>query len=794
MQRRLINTKVLIWTLASALVVGPFVHWVHSQQMQLNAGALLREADRALEQQDYGRASALFHRYLDYEPGDTETFTRYALTLVKASATGQSQFQTFLLLEQALRRQPGRSDLRRQAVQVAIELGRFEDAIGHLEYLLKDCADKPKLLYQLGWCQEAAGRYQASEQTFQQAIEGDPGYVDSYVLLADLLQNRLAQPEQAAQVMDKLVAANPQSWQAYLARGRFHFGRGALDAAEADIERANKLAPEQPEVLLAAAEIALLCGHVPAARSYAERGVELHPKNERLYLSLANIEVRSHRPAEAADCLRRGLHALPDSAAVRLQLSGLLLLLLDRALIDGRDQEALRLQNELRRVEGEDGIRWRAAEAARSIDLARKGDKTQLDLARRRIAEIRQRGDEGRVALLQAYVQDLEGNVEEAIQSYCRAFDLGERPPAAVLRVAWWLYLRQRYNDADRVLRQLGDQPALAQEAARLGAELAIRNREGIRAAALAKKAISPGSRDYRMQLWLANLLWLAGQPIEAEEVLREALLVTPRVPDLWVGLIQHLRRTHQLLEIDTALQTMADTVPAERVTVTMARCLEAADRFVEAERFFTQALTETQDDVVLMREVAEFYERHDQFDKAEPYLLQLLQAQTKTPADLQSWARRQLAAGYALSRKSRDIGAALAWLENNQAVAGRHIEDERLGALLRSLRPENRAESMRVFQQTVTRQPLTENEQFLLARVYAATGDFAEARTLVLALLTTHPDDAQYLAFHIGTLLAEGDEMAARFSLATLERVEPSSPRTLQLKAAVERATAAKR
>ena len=117
MQRRLINSKVLLWTLAPALMLGAFVHWVHSQQMQRNAGALLREADRALEQQNYGQASALFHRYLEYEPGDTETFTRYALTLVKASATGQSRFQTFLLLEQALRRQPGRSDLRRQATR-----------------------------------------------------------------------------------------------------------------------------------------------------------------------------------------------------------------------------------------------------------------------------------------------------------------------------------------------------------------------------------------------------------------------------------------------------------------------------------------------------------------------------------------------------------------------------------------------------------------------------------------------------------------------------------------------------
>ena len=674
---------------------------------------------------------------------------------------------------------------------------RFEDAVGHVEYLLKDSQDKPEVLHQLGWCQEAVGHYQASEQAFQQAIAGDPGHVASYVLLADLLPKLLGRtPEQASQVMDDLIAANPQSWQAYLARGRFHFGRGALDAAEADIERANKPAPEQNRSLGGRGRDSGFMRSLPGSRDPMQ-GLsewELNPKNERLYLSLANVEMRSHHPVEAADWLRRGYHALPGSDALRLQLSGHLLLLLDGALTDGRDQEALRLQEEIRCVEGEDGMGWRTAEAARAIDQVRKGNRTQLDLARRRVAEIRQRGDEGPVALLQAYLEDLDGNVEEAIQSYCRAFDRGVRPPAAVLRVAWWLYLRQRYNDADRVLRQFGDQPALAQEAARLGAELAIRNRESKRAVDLAKKANGAESRDYRVQLWLANLLWLAGQPFEAEQVLREALLVTPRIPDLWVGLVQQLRRTHQLLEIDTTLQTMADRLPPERMTITMARCLEAAGRFVESEQFFTQALTDAPDDVVLMREVAEFYERLDQFDKAEPYLLTLLQGQTKAPADLQTWARRQLAAGHALSRKSGDIGAALGWLENSPAGAGRPFEEQRLGSLLRSLQPDNRAEAMKAFQQTVTRKPLAESEQFLLARVYAANGDFAGARAQILSLLTMHPDNAQYLAFHISTLLAQGDDIAARFNLETLEQIEPNSLRTLQLKAAVERASSGKR
>src|SRR6266850_536918 len=100
----------------------------------------------------------------------------------------------------------------------------------------------------------------------------------------------------------------------------------------------------------------------------------------------------------------------------------------------------------MKRIEGEDGVAWRAGEAARAIHRARQGARAELEVARKRLAEVRQRRrDWARALLLEGYVEELEGRHEYAVESYRRALDLGERPPAIVLHVANWLSERQRF-------------------------------------------------------------------------------------------------------------------------------------------------------------------------------------------------------------------------------------------------------------------------------------------------------------------------------------------------------------
>jgi cellulose synthase operon protein C len=1122
MMPRRLNGKLLFGTLAGMAVLTGVVHVIHSCQVQRHAGVMLRQAQRAFEQKDFFKSAELLQRYLDLEPNDTEAMALFASALEEGPDAASARFKTYLLLEQVLRRLPDRNDLRRRAVQAAIDVGRLPDAIRHLQHLLSLSPGNAELEQRLGWCLEASGEYDESAKAFSRAIAAAPEQVDSYALLAELLARRLEQADEAAKVMDALVAANSEAWQAYLARARFHQRHGRLEPAAADIFKAAELAPQQPEVIAIAAAMALLEGNIHDASGRVNNALELDPKNEHLYRSLATLQSNGGHTNEAITSLQRGLSALPDSVGLHVHLAEVLLdtgdkqaagkliewiqrsrpapglvdyldgrmlmlegqwpnaieklktsraalgeasewasnlcaclgkcherlgevdqqvtayrdavvlnpnnmparlqfgkallaarlpeeavlelrdvtgspqappqswatlakALLDRyqrrtpaaadwkdldavlkkaaedhpdaveisclhaerlfllgegpkavatlkntvaehskdvrawialaglqsktgqdaqclttlgqaqtelgvrleicrALVgfwaprggpearkglahvanqvahlppdakvlllrelggavllngdhrqaeniqrqiavllpkdlssrvalfdlllhDNRESEAALLVVELRRLEGEDGVQWRAGEAALGIWKARKGDATQLDRVRERLAEIqKRRGDWGRAYLLEGYLQELAANAERAMESYRRAFDLGERPSAIVLRIAQWLASQYRFSEAGQVLRQLDEWMPLSREEARWAAEIALQNDEPKRALALAHKAVPPSSRDYRDKLWLAHLQWLAAQPLEAEETLREAVKLAPRVPEVWVALVQHLSRTKLSKRLEDALEEMAQKIPSDRADLTRAGCLEAAGNLAEAEACYQKALAANPDDLAAVRQVAEFHLRADQPAKAEPLLRQLLLPAKSAPADLAQWARRQLAIVLVMARPEdpattggdhattpeSDLDQALALLDQNVGAGGQLIEDQRLRAFVLSKARDRQAEAVRLFEETLAKQSLTPDEQFLLAQVYDANHEDGKANRLMRILLVIHRHKAQYLAYHIRTLLNRGEVEAAWSYLNALELLEPSTLRTQQLRAAYQKARAA--
>src|SRR5262249_31928565 len=135
---------------------------------------------------------------------------------------------------------------------------------------------------------------------------GEPGgQVDTYVRLADLLRSRLNRPDAADKVMDDMVADNPDSFQARLARGSYLGKIGLLEKAAQDIGRArDALAPGEADVLLASADRAQARGQGARARAALEEGARLHPDDFRFRLALAALEVRAG-PARRAEALRR---------------------------------------------------------------------------------------------------------------------------------------------------------------------------------------------------------------------------------------------------------------------------------------------------------------------------------------------------------------------------------------------------------------------------------------------------------------------------------------------------------
>jgi predicted Zn-dependent protease len=1104
--RRSVNVKVLLIVLGTILVLGISIHCLHAYQVQLNAGALSRQAQRALEKGQFAQAATYLDRYLALAPGDTEALAQLGQLLDRVADGPEGRFQALQILEQVLRRQPDRRDLRRRVVILAIDQYRFRDAISHLDVLLPDApdADKGELEHLLGWCQDAEGHPEASAAAFRRAVQYGPERIQSYVLLAEVLKDRLVQPAEAAKTMDAMVAANPRSPQALLARARYLQAANDFDGAARDMAQARELDPARVEVTLAVADLARTRGSLAESRSLLQQGLKQHPQDPRLVASLVDIELLDGRPAEAMSCLRQGIKELPDAADLLILLADLLLdnnemaeanALIDRirnikppsprteylqarvlmkqnkweeavvllesvrprlagvaawasqvdiclgqcheklgeveqqlaafrravrqnpsaavgryglgvallaagnleeavaelrrlstlskappatwsmlaralilrnrllpeaqrnwqdadialaraagatpdeadltilraeilagqqqldaalvlvakardrqpdhvrlwialadlvgrqgkagaaleilnqakqrpalaanlelrlalvrawavregtsafqelarlaqevdtlaredqarflralaeaqgrrgelaeaqrlwqhladqrpqdlpsrfalfeiALARGQDAAAQHILQDIRRLEGEGGVRWRCAEAMRLLSPAKQSDRQRLTAARKVLAEIAAiQKDYPTVPVLEAAIDELERHYESAIAHYRQALERGVQQPRLFYRLTQLLTERRRFTEGDQVVRKAESYGLLSKELARLGAEIALGTRDQARAVQLARQAVPEPSRDYRDMLWLARLLETVGEPYDAERILRALAGKAAAVPDVRAALVGVLARSQRTKDAKAVIEEAKRKLPSDRVALGLARCYEAFGDVNRAEAQYREALQARPADCVLLSAAAEFFRRTDQPRKAEPLLRQLIDPATQAPGDYRVRARRHLALLLAANATDADYQEALALVDQNSKSRGATVDDDRVRAVVLASRPGQRREAIRLFEDSLKDLPIAEEDQFLLAQLWEAEGAWEQAQRLMLDLLATNPENPQYLAFHLRGLIRHGERAGMSFYLDKLERIEPRSARTQDLKALV--------
>ena len=300
-------------------------------------GESSRASRSAQDAGDVEQALTYFTHYLAYEPEDTAARARFALVLDQHANNPGEWEAVVSAFKQVLERDPGRPDIRYRLVLNLIRLHRLREAMANIQSLLHsssgldvplaalDYPSDAELEHIFGWCQEASGDYVKAVAAFGRAIKLDPRRVDSYVLLAEVLRNRLGQAEEAGKFMDDLVQANKQSFRAYLIRGRFRQQQKDVGGADADLGKAVSLAPTEPDVLLAAADWAQSKGDWKKAREWLRKGWELEPGNILVVKALAAMELRAGNDDEAATILTSALKDQPKAVELHVLLTDLLI-------------------------------------------------------------------------------------------------------------------------------------------------------------------------------------------------------------------------------------------------------------------------------------------------------------------------------------------------------------------------------------------------------------------------------------------------------------------------------------
>jgi tetratricopeptide (TPR) repeat protein len=354
---RRVNKRLFLFLIlgVATLTGGLFLlHYIQSGRVE---AALLRQAARAEEEQRPEKVVQYLSRYLDFEPDDLEERVHLAKTLAAESPTPipKARERAIYNLESVLTRDPDRVELRCLLARLLIELRRWDPAREQLALLERVDVPKGEYEYLLARFEEGQEHYEKAEALYARRIDCAPDEVDSYARRAYLLRARLKDAAKADRVIDQMVEANPNNYKVHLQRWtyRLDFGLVKKDTVPrygADVDEALRLAPDDADTLMAAAEREWRAERADTARPFLKRGLEAFPTDPRFYVSMAELEVDAHEYTAAEEALRKGVEAVPASSrfVVLWKLANLLVDENEQASMN--EAELARLQAEFDRI------------------------------------------------------------------------------------------------------------------------------------------------------------------------------------------------------------------------------------------------------------------------------------------------------------------------------------------------------------------------------------------------------------------------------------------------------------
>jgi tetratricopeptide (TPR) repeat protein len=366
MRRHTLNVRFLLalLTLLGAIVGGVWA--AHRRQAGKQAGLYLARADALERDGDKAAAATYLRRYLVHSPADTAARGRFGLLLADTATDADGLFQALLVLDQAVREDPARDDLRRRAAALGTTLGTdtLPGATEHYTALIAAHPPEAELYFSRGKCHELAESFPAAEADYRAAVKLNAAHVPAAARLAGVLRGRLGRPREADVLVAKMTDRDPRAADAQLAAATYwkEVTRSGSAAERPTAEKkhaaavaaALALTPTDLATVQAAADLAiarsreaerkhdpaaaraaaaeaakLLEGGIavaklPAAAATLEGRAEVERQRERiakLYHTRAAVALDAGRFDEAETWLTRGLDAYPNSAGLVGQLA-----------------------------------------------------------------------------------------------------------------------------------------------------------------------------------------------------------------------------------------------------------------------------------------------------------------------------------------------------------------------------------------------------------------------------------------------------------------------------------------
>lgn len=309
------------WPAWLLLVVVPVIggvglSWLHDRQLERIADRIRQRAERceqeAASAHDRKDRTALtealagvvrnYDLYLRYRPTDGEVAIRLALAVSEQAENSPShaqlQLNAYRVLSRTLARFPENRELLRAFGKVAMRLGRWSEALSAWSQLRQIEPDSAEALLNVARCQVARAQPLEAIKTLRDCLTRHPDALEAYTLLARCYRDEMVRDyESARQVMDELVAKNPDSAAAYARRAAFWLwvaqttanpqeASDALSMAKHDAHVAMSKDSLNVEALLIESELVLRENRLAQAHELLQKAAAIAPDDERVWSGL----------------------------------------------------------------------------------------------------------------------------------------------------------------------------------------------------------------------------------------------------------------------------------------------------------------------------------------------------------------------------------------------------------------------------------------------------------------------------------------------------------------------------
>jgi tetratricopeptide (TPR) repeat protein len=617
------------------------------------------------------------------------------------------------------------------------------------------------------------------EVTNDKALRDLPEVTDELAILRAEMLLAQKKPADSLQVLTAARDRHRDRVELWVALAALASQRGKPEDALAVLDEASRELRDSVVLRLARASYLARLGDRGQKDLLAlEQGADRFTPDQRhrLWRGLGEVQGQAGNTAQAVRLFQLLAREKPNELDPRIALLSLALLNQD---LDALEQAVA----EVRRIEQQDGIFWRYGRACALALKARNGDRSGLDEARGLLQEVgARRPGWSRIALVEAEIALLARDRSLGIAKLQQAVSQGERSPDVLRQLFEQLVASGDLPEADRIIRLLPEQNQAASQVKRLAAEVALKTRDYDRALRLAQKAVADDSKDARDQVWKGQLLWAAGDRTQAETRFRRAVALAESSPLPWLSLVQFLARTGKRNDAIKEIETARSKLAPDQAALALAQCREAVGQVEPARLLFERALKEKPRDVLTLRAAVSFRVRSGDFAEAES-LLELLSTVKALTAEDAAWARRTLAKVLTYQGDPARSRRALELLTVSDK--GDTDEDIRARALILATRVAraDRLKGIRLLEDLAGRQPLTSEDRFLLAQLFESVGDWPRGRATLLSLVKSEGENPIYLARFIRGLLRHGEADQTTGWLARLEKLQPDSYQTLELK-----------